>query len=120
MMKPSYLSMDKAVGYLGNIQSAHQLLTTLQSTLAADALQIDRAIQAQDFALLQTKWHQLKGFAPVFCQDALLVEIVRTEKLCLQTATAELVSQALQVSSQLLTKLQALQAEVALQLKAAS
>ena len=120
MMAPSYLSMDKAVDYLGNIQSVHQLLATLQDTLAADTLQIDRAIQAQDFVLLQTKWHQLKGFAPVFCQEALLVDISRTEKLCHQTTTAELASHALQISMQLLTKLQTLQAEVALQLKAAS
>ena len=120
MTAPSYLSMDKAVGYLGQLESAHQLLATLQSTLQADALQIEQAIQTQNFAVLQTKWHQLKGFAPVFCQDALLVDIVHTEKLCQQTSTAELASQALQVSAQLLSKLQALQAEVALQLKAAN
>jgi hypothetical protein len=115
----THLSMDKAVDYLGSTDGAHQLLATLQKTLAADALQIEQAIQGHDFAQLQMKWHQLKGFAPVFCQDALLAEIVHTEKLCQHTHTTELATQALQWSTQLLAKLQTLQAEVALQLKAA-
>lgn len=122
------LSMTKAVGYLGDIESAQHLLVTLESTLASDVPKIEAAIHAPDFELLQTKWHQLKGFAPVFCSDALVEEIFRTEKLCQHTlpgptqsvapneALNEAQNQALKASKELLKQLKQLHAEVLAQL----
>lgn len=116
MTSPSVLlSMAKAVGYLGDIQSAQQLLATLQTTLASDIPNIETAIQATDFELLQTKWHQLKGFAPVFCADALVEEISQTEQLC-KLPTDSTQSQALKACTHLLTQLKLLQSEVNAQL----
>ena len=118
------LSMTKAVGYLGDIESAQHLLVTLESTLASDVPKIEAAIHAPNFELLQTKWHQLKGFAPVFCSDALVEEIFRTEKLCQHTlpgptqsvAPNEAQIQALKASKELLKQLKQLHAEVLAQL----
>ena len=108
--------MAKAIAYLGDMQSAQQLLATLQKTLASDLPLIEGAIQAENFELLQTKWHQLKGFAPVFCVDALIEKIVETESACKKIDSNELQNLALSASADLLTQLKMLQLEVTSQL----
>lgn len=115
MSRPVLLSMVKAIGYLGDGQSAQHLLATLEGTLASDIPQIEAAILAHDFELLQTKWHQLKGFAPVFCADALVEEISETERVC-KTPNDSTQGQALMASTHLLTQLKLLQSEVNAQL----
>jgi HPt (histidine-containing phosphotransfer) domain-containing protein len=115
-----YLSMPKAIAYLGDIQSAHQLLSTLNSTLLRDEPEISSAIASSQFDVLQKIWHQLKGFAPVFCQESLIEEIAHTELLCKQIQAPEERLAALHASATLQTSLRALQAEVAAQMLAAA
>jgi HPt (histidine-containing phosphotransfer) domain-containing protein len=111
-----FLSMEKAVGYLGDANSAQQLLSTLNSTLLSDGPVIANAIQTRNFEVLQKIWHQLKGFAPVFCQDALVAEITRTEGLCKQISSDQQQATALLASELLKANLQALQVEAAAQI----
>ena len=111
-----FLSIEKAIGYLGDASSAHQLLGALNSTLLTDDPVIANAIQSRDFEVLQKIWHQLKGFAPVFCQDALVAEITRTEGLCKQMTSHQEQSAALSASELLQANLQALQLEAAAQI----
>ena len=115
-----YLSMSKAIAYLGDVQSAHQLLSTLNSTLLRDEPEISSAIASSQFDVLQKIWHQLKGFAPVFCQESLIDEIAHTELLCKQIQAPEERLAALHASATLQTSLRALQAEVAAQMLAAA
>jgi HPt (histidine-containing phosphotransfer) domain-containing protein len=115
-----YLSMSKAIAYLGDVQSAHQLLSTLNSTLLRDEPEISSAIASSQFDVLQKIWHQLKGFAPVFCQESLIEEIAHTELLCKQIQAPEERLAALHASATLQTSLRALQAEVAAQMLAAA
>jgi HPt (histidine-containing phosphotransfer) domain-containing protein len=115
-----YLSMSKAIAYLGDAQSAHQLLSTLNSTLLRDEPEISSAIASSQFDVLQKIWHQLKGFAPVFCQESLIEEIAHTELLCKQIKAPEERLAALHASATLQTSLRALQAEVAAQMLAAA
>jgi HPt (histidine-containing phosphotransfer) domain-containing protein len=115
-----YLSMSKAIAYLGDVQSAHQLLSTLNSTLLRDEPEISNAIASSQFDVLQKIWHQLKGFAPVFCQESLIEEIAHTELLCKQIQAPEERLAALHASATLQTSLRALQAEVAAQMLAAA
>jgi HPt (histidine-containing phosphotransfer) domain-containing protein len=115
-----YLSMPKAIAYLGDVQSAHQLLSTLNSTLLRDEPEISSAIASSQFDVLQKIWHQLKGFAPVFCQESLIEEIAHTELLCKQIQAPEERLAALHASATLQTSLRALQAEVAAQMLAAA
>jgi HPt (histidine-containing phosphotransfer) domain-containing protein len=105
-----YLSMSKAIAYLGDVQSAHQLLSTLNSTLLRDEPEISSAIASSQFDVLQKIWHQLKGFAPVFCQESLIEQIQAPEERLA----------ALHASATLQTSLRALQAEVAAQMLAAA
>ena len=111
-----FLSMEKAIGYLGDANSAHHLLGTLNTTLLTDDPVIANAIQNRNFEVLQKIWHQLKGFAPVFCQDALVAEITRTEGLCKQRTSHQEQAAALAASELLQANLQALQLEAAAQI----
>ena len=111
-----FLSMEKAIGYLGDTYSAHHLLATLNTTLLTDDPVIANAIQYRNFEVLQKIWHQLKGFAPVFCQDELVAEIARTEGLCKQINSNQEQATALSASELLQASLQALQLEAAAQI----
>lgn len=118
MSLPKYLSMAKAIQYVGDATSAAQLLTTLQSTLASETHEIAQAIEAKDFETLKKNFHQIKGFAPVFCHDALLAQITSTEALCKTINNAQMQSEALNASSNLLVSLNGLLAEVTAHLSA--
>jgi hypothetical protein len=111
-----FLSVEKAIAYLGDAKSAHQLLGTLNSTLLADDPLIANAIQTRNFEVLQKIWHQLKGFAPVFCKDELVAEITRTESLCKHIASHHEQDAALSACELLQASLQALQLEAAAQI----
>ncbi len=117
MSQATFLSMAKAIQYLGDAASAQQLLATLQSTLENDMPQLTSALQTENFEVLQKIWHQLKGFAPVFCQDDLVAEITQTESLCKRVDTTETKTTALSASAQLLQHLSVLLAEVKGQLQ---
>jgi HPt (histidine-containing phosphotransfer) domain-containing protein len=112
MSQAVFLSMAKAIDYLGDVSNAQQLLGTLESTLETEVPRIASAIETQNFAHLQKIWHQLKGFAPVFCHDQLVAEIAQTETLCKHIQVQEAQSAALKASAQLLTHLQGLLTEV--------
>jgi len=117
MSSTTFLSMAKAVAYLGDAANAQQLLVTLQSTLETEIPKIQDAIASQNFEALQKILHQLKGFAPVFCQDDLVTQISHTEALCKHTDLDELKTSALDASSQLLVHLKSLRLEVKAQLQ---
>ncbi|MEY3410296.1 MAG: hypothetical protein RIS02_2023 [Pseudomonadota bacterium] len=117
MSQATFLSMAKAIQYLGDAASAQQLLATLQSTLEYDMLQLTSALQTENFEVLQKIWHQLKGFAPVFCHDDLVAEITQTESLCKRVETSETKTAALSASAQLLQHLSVLLAEVKWQIQ---
>ena len=117
MSQATFLSMTKAIQYLGDAASAQQLLATLQSTLENDMPQLTSALQTENFEVLRKIWHQLKGFAPVFCHDTLVAEITQTESLCKRVDTAETKTNALSASAQLLQHLIVLLAEVKWQLQ---
>ena len=118
MSQPKFLSMAKAIQYVGDAASAAQLLATLQSTLAAETQEIAQAIEARNFEALKKIFHQMKGFAPVFCHDTLLAQLIATEALCKTIENSELQTMALNASSNLLVSLNGLLAEVTAHLSA--
>jgi HPt (histidine-containing phosphotransfer) domain-containing protein len=112
MSQALFLSMAKAIQYLGDAASAQQMLNTLQGTLENDAPRIETAIATENFEVLQKILHQLKGFAPIFCQDHLVAEITQTESLCKHIQTSEEKMAALSASALLFNNLGVLLAEV--------
>ena len=75
------LSIDRAMEYVGDMDGVISLLGTLQGSLQSDLPQIATLLDAGDLPGANRLLHQLKGFAPVFCVDALVDEVVRVEGL---------------------------------------
>lgn len=75
------LSNDRAMEYVGDMQGVMALLGTLQQSLQDDLPQLQARLDAGDLPGANRLLHQLKGFAPVFCVDPLVAEVVRVEGL---------------------------------------
>lgn len=77
----SCLSIDNAMEYVGDMQGVLALLGTLQNSLQNDLPQIQVLLDANDLPGANRILHQFKGFAPVFCVDELVAEVVHVESL---------------------------------------
>ncbi len=78
---PPRLSIDRALEYLGDMQGVLSLLATLQQSLQDDLPKIQDRLDAGDLHGANRLLHQFKGFAPVFCVDDLVADVVRVEGL---------------------------------------
>jgi HPt (histidine-containing phosphotransfer) domain-containing protein len=105
---PVYLSIDRAMEYIGDSQGVLTLLQTLQQTLSDDLPQLQALIDQGDVPGANRILHQLKGFAPVFCVDSLVELVVRVEGMSKHVEAADLRA----AYSQLAPKLEALRQEV--------
>lgn len=75
------LSIDRAMEYVGDMQGVMALLGTLQQSLQDDLPQLQARLDAGDLPGANRLLHQLKGFAPVFCVNHLVAEVVGVEGL---------------------------------------
>lgn len=82
---PSYshtcLSIERAMSYVGDLDSVRSLLGTLAQSLQGDLPEIQARLDAGDLPGVQRLLHQFKGFAPVFCTQALSDEVARVESM---------------------------------------
>ena len=78
---PSCLSIERALDFVGDMQGVIQLLGTLASSLQQDMAQLQACLDAGDLPGAQRLLHQIKGFAPVFCVDSLVTQVVMVERL---------------------------------------
>ena len=84
--KPEYLSVERGMEFIGDAAGFLSLLQTLHKTLKTDIPEISRLLQLSDVPAANRLLHQLKGFTPVFCVDALVEEVIAVEKLSKQGA----------------------------------
>lgn len=110
MTTPTCLDTDRALDYVGDMHNVVTLLHTLAQSLQNDLPQIQPLLEAGDLPGANRLLHQIKGFAPVFCVDALVAEVVAVERQskgsdlqATRTAYAHLAPQL----QQLLTEVQA-------------
>lgn len=103
-----FLSISRAMEYIADEVGVMTLMHTLRQSLHDDLPRIEQCLAAGDVSGANQWLHQLKGFTPVFCTDALIAEVVRVEALSKQAEATE-VRQAFAV---LAPKLAQLQAEV--------
>lgn len=75
------LSIERALEYVADLQGVQSLLLTLQQSLQDDLPQLQAQLDAGNLPAVQRALHQIKGFAPVFCPDELVAEVVRVEGL---------------------------------------
>ena len=79
--QPSYLSIDRAMEFIGDAQGVLSLLKTLQQTLSDDLPRLQALLDKGDVYGANRILHQLKGFTPVFCVDSLVEHVVTVESL---------------------------------------
>lgn len=82
------LSIERAMEFIGDRDGVLSLLATLQSSLEKDLPEIQARLDAGNLSGANELLHQLKGFAPVFCVEELVAEVVAVEGLSKQTDIA--------------------------------
>ena len=78
---PTYLSVDRAMEFIGDTSGVLSLLKTLHQALGDDLPKLDALLLKDDMHAVNRVLHQLKGFTPVFCVDSLVEMVVKVEQL---------------------------------------
>ena len=78
---PIYLSIERAMEFIGDTDGVMSLLMTLHQTLGDDLPRIQSLLDNDDLHGANRLLHQLKGFTPVFCVDSLVDLVVLVESL---------------------------------------
>lgn len=102
------LSIERALEYIGDMDGVLTLLATLQASLEQDLPEIQARLDAGNLPSAHELLHQLKGFAPVFCADDVVAQVMAVEALSKQTDLAAV----RQAYASLAPRLQQLLAEV--------
>lgn len=77
----SYLSVERGLEFIGDEAGFLSLLKTLHKTLTTDIALVADLLRKDDVGGANRLLHQVKGFAPVFCVDALVEHVVQVEGL---------------------------------------
>jgi HPt (histidine-containing phosphotransfer) domain-containing protein len=77
----AFLSVERGMEFIGDEAGFLSLLKTLHKTLTTDIPLITDLLRKDDVAGANRLLHQVKGFAPVFCVDALVERVVQVEAL---------------------------------------
>lgn len=77
----AYLSVERGMEFIGDEAGFLSLLKTLHKTLTTDIPLITELLGKDDVLGANRLLHQVKGFAPVFCVDALVEQVVKVEAL---------------------------------------
>ncbi len=105
---PSYLSVERAMEFIGDTNGVLSLLKTLQQTLSDDLPRLQELLEKDDVYGANRILHQLKGFTPVFCVDSLVEHVVKVEEMSKHAEASELRA----AYSQLAPQLESLRREV--------
>lgn len=107
-----HLDIDRAFAYTGSDTATRDLLQMVEPRLGNDVDAIWHHLEAGDAVAAGRALHALKGFAPVFCVDALTETLGRLEMMGkagalgpLKLAFAELGPQLLALQSEIQTYL---------------
>jgi HPt (histidine-containing phosphotransfer) domain-containing protein len=103
-----YLSIARAMEYIADEAGVMTLMHTLRQSLQDDLPRIEQCLADGNVPGANEWLHQLKGFTPVFCTDALITEVVSVEGLSKQGS----IDAVRQAYASLAPKLAQLQAEV--------
>jgi len=105
---PEFLSIDRAMEFIGDKQGVLTLLKTLHQTLSDDLPRLQTLLDNGDLPGANRILHQLKGFTPVFCVDSLVAHVVQVEDMSKHAEAADLRASYLLLAP----KLEALRQEV--------
>lgn len=88
--QPIYLSIERAMEFIGDANGVLSLLKTLEQTLSDDLPRLQDLLSKGDVYGANRILHQLKGFTPVFCVDSLVELVVKVEGISKHADSQEL------------------------------
>jgi HPt (histidine-containing phosphotransfer) domain-containing protein len=88
--QPIYLSIERAMEFIGDANGVLSLLKTLQQTLSDDLPRLQELLDKGEVYAANRILHQLKGFTPVFCVDSLVAHVVKVEDMSKNAEAADL------------------------------
>jgi HPt (histidine-containing phosphotransfer) domain-containing protein len=106
---PRYFDIDGALKKIGDLPAIQDLLGMLQISLSRDIPKIEELLAQDNIYLVNRMLHELKGFIPIFCTEALCNEVAAIELLSRLAGSAEVTI----AYTELSPKLKQLQGEVA-------
>ena len=110
-----FLDVQRGISMLGSEQSLRMILQTVNGSMMHDIPEISRLLEAGEVSTANRLLHAIKGYVPVFCSDALIEQVIQTERLSKTAKAAEVVPAYVALSP----KLQSLLTEVQLYLDSA-
>jgi HPt (histidine-containing phosphotransfer) domain-containing protein len=87
---PRLLDLERAVGMMGSDVALKKILQTVQASLSSSLPVIWQLLDSGDVAGVQAQLHTIKGYAPIFCSDDLIEQVVQAERLS-KTETVQVV-----------------------------
>lgn len=75
-----YFDTARALAMFGSAQSFRKILQMALDSLGTDVEKIEALLQAGDLKAASHLLHGIKGFAPIFCGDALSARIAEVER----------------------------------------
>lgn len=77
----SHLDVERGIGMMGSDASLRKILVNVETSLARNIPEIWTALEVGDVAAANRLLHAIKGYAPIFCTDALVAQVVQVEQL---------------------------------------
>ena len=99
--QPIYLSIERAMEFIGDANGVLTLLKTLQQTLSEDLPRLQELLDKGDVYAANRILHQLKGFTPVFCVDSLVEMVVKVEGMSKHAESSDVRTAYAQLAPQL-------------------
>ncbi len=87
---PQYFDFDGALEKIGDLPALQDLLGMLQISLSRDIPKIEEFLAQDNVYLVKRMLHELKGFIPIFCTEALYNEVAALELLSRLAGSPEL------------------------------
>jgi len=78
---PTYLDVELALSQIGDVEAMNGMMVMLQEALVHDIPAIADHLQVGDIASANRLLHGIKGFVPIFCQDAFCSRVVQVEAM---------------------------------------
>jgi HPt (histidine-containing phosphotransfer) domain-containing protein len=80
------LDVVRGIGMMGSDEMLQKLLKTVEVSLTCSISEIRQALEAGDASAVNRLLHGIKGYAPIFCSDALIEKVQHVEGIS-KTAT---------------------------------
>jgi HPt (histidine-containing phosphotransfer) domain-containing protein len=73
------LDVARGIGMMGSEASLRSILKTVETSLVSSLPEIGQALAVDDVKIVNRLLHSIKGYAPIFCTEALAAQVAQVE-----------------------------------------